>query len=348
MMQNNLRKNCFNNVASYRTYHPGRALKMNAFLSTRSAMLCGAVLALLLFGCDVKDPSKNSPTSGKLIVYVDESYDQLIRSLADSFTTNHAPDMAIEIRKVQAREAVQQLINLHLADTSSTDSSAAVAIIIGRDLLEDEKSVVADRGLERKLMRIPLAWDGLAVVVADNSPLEETTVEELKEALVEKNRSLSSLQEGKGNTSLPLVFPSPNSSSYGYVREHLLGGGEPASPVRWVGTTDSVLDLVATGEGISLMAWYPAHLDSTRVRTLRIGYTDSAGFIQPPVRVHPTSLVMNKYPMKLHIIGYSFAGTRSPANGFLAWLSGSDVAQQGMAKIGLEPENVRFTLVQGE
>ncbi|MCB0710710.1 MAG: substrate-binding domain-containing protein [Ignavibacteriae bacterium] len=318
---------------------------------TMSTLALVCLFALIVLGCEAKDPSKNSPTSGNLILYVDEAYENLIRPLADSFTTNHAPDMNIEIRTVQARDAVEELINLHiahLADTSTVDTAAAVAIIIGRSLLEDEKKVIADRHLEKGLMDIPLAWDGLAIVVPNDSPLQETTVERLKESLTKENRTLSSLQETKGSNAPRFIFPSANSSSYAYVRNRLLNGGEPATPARWVETTDSVLDQIANGEGIGLMAWYPAHLDSLRLRTLRVGYTDSTGAVQPPTRIHPASLVMNKYPMKLRIVGYSFSGIKSPANGFLSWLARSDVAQHEMGKIGLEPENVHFVFTTEE
>ena len=315
------------------------------------ALLVATVLTLVIAGCEAEEPSGSTPTSGKLVIYVDEMYDHLIRSLADSFTTNHAPNISIEIRTVQAREAVGELINLYLAhraDTSSVDTSAAVAIIIGRELMDDERDSIAARNLGPQLMELPLAWDGLAVVVPNESPLNETTVERLKESLKQENRPMSSLQGDAGSEPLRFVFPSPNSSSHTYVRERLLDGAETAPPVRRLGSVDSVLDLIAAGEGISLIPWYRAHQDSNRVRTLRVGFTDSLGGIHSPVRVHPTSLVMNEYPMKLRIVGYSFAGIKSPANGFLSWLAGSDVAQQGMVRLGLESENVRFRLTPSE
>ena len=179
-------------------------------------------------------------------------------------------------------------------------------------------------------------------------PLEETTVEQLQKGLTADNRNANTLQEGAGNEPLRFIFTSPNSSSYGYVRERILRGETPTPPTRWLSTADSVLDQVANNEGVGLIAWYRAHQDSTRLRTLKVGYTDSTGIINPPVRVHPVSLVMDKYPMKLHIVGYSLAGTKSPANGFLSWLASSNVAQQTMAHKGLEPENVRFSLIPNE
>ncbi|MCE2502854.1 MAG: substrate-binding domain-containing protein [Chlorobi bacterium] len=310
--------------------------------------LTAILFLVMLSGCEPHDTSKNSPTSGSLILYVDETYVELIRPLADSFTTSYAPAMSIDIKTLQARDAVEELINQHLADTSLSNTAAAVGIIIGRELLEDERRIIGERNLNQRLLEIPLAWDGLALVVPNESPLKETTVAQLREALITEDRRANVLQEGSGNEQLRFVFTSPNSSSYGYVREHLLKGDEPASPARWLGTADSAIDQIANGEGIGLMAWYRAHQDSVRLRTLKVGYADSTGIINPPVRVHTVSLVMDKYPMKLHVVGYSLAGTKSPANGFLSWLASSDIAQQQMAKKGLEPENVRFTLIPSQ
>ena len=44
-------------------------------------------------------------------------------------------------------------------------------------------------------------------------------------------------------------------------------------------------------------------------------------------------------------MGYTLAGTRSLAVGFLAWLSKGQDAQYYMANHGLQPENVKIRIV---
>jgi hypothetical protein len=91
-----------------------------------------------------------------------------------------------------------------------------------------------------------------------------------------------------------------------------------------------------------------AHRDSTRVRPLNLGFTDSTGTFHPPVRVHPTSLVTDAYPLKQPLVSYTFALTNSLATGFLAWLSRSQDAQYYLAYHNMQPENVRLQLVESE
>ena len=114
--------------------------------------LIATLVLFLLSGCEPHDRNKNSPTSGRLLLYVDEMYAELIRPLADSFTTSYAPDMSIDIKRLQARDAVEELINQHVTDTLSSDTLAAVGIIIGRELLEDERAIIAERKLSQRIL----------------------------------------------------------------------------------------------------------------------------------------------------------------------------------------------------
>lgn len=299
--------------------------------------------AFLIAGCESYNPDRNTATSGRLIVLVDEMYAPLIRELADTFMLR-SPATKITVEPIAARTAVQEWINHHLADTGISDTTTALAIILARQLLPDERQAIAERNLTTELKEIPLAYDGLAVVVQKDSPLHKTTLEQLREAVKTEGRTSNSLEEGTGENSLRFIFPDPNSSAYALVRTALLQDADPAAPVAYRKTSDSVLNAVTAGEGVGIMGWYPASRDSARVRMLEIGYTDSAGATHPPVRIHTASLVMNLYPLKLPIIGFTFARVNSTANGFLTWLAQS--AQTELSNRGLEGENMRYRFTQ--
>ena len=275
---------------------------------------------MVSIGCDSQNTERNTATSGRLLVLVDEMYEPLIRELADTFMSR-TPARTITVQPLLARTAVQELVNRYLTDSIIADTTTRVALILGRELLEDERKIIQERGLGEGLIEIPIAYDGLAVVVPQSSPLRETTRERLEAALQTKNRTANDLQDGAGTEVLRFIFTDPNSSAYSIVKGSLLKSGEPSSPARYFRTSDSVLEAVATNEGIALMGWYPAHQDSTRVQTLKMGFTDSIGLIQPPTPVHTVTLVMDKYPLKLPIVGYTFASVNSLANGFLTWLA---------------------------
>src|SRR5262245_9091427 len=100
-----------------------------------------AVLAFVMIaGCDAPDPNGNTPTSGRLILYVDEAYAPLVKMLADTFMTR-SPNAHIEIRVAPARMAIQGLLNVGVA-RATNDTLASVAAVIGRTLLRDEHDMM--------------------------------------------------------------------------------------------------------------------------------------------------------------------------------------------------------------
>ena len=113
-------------------------------------------------------------------------------------------------------------------------------------------------------------------------------------------------------------------------------------------TRDSLLDAVASGEGVGLLGWTTAHRDSARLRTLAVGFVDSTGTWHPPAPVHPTMLVTGAYPLKQPLVGYTFSSNNSLAVGFLAWLAKSQDAQYYLANHGMQPENVKIRIVMPE
>ena len=312
---------------------------MKKTYSRSIVLLLIAGLQLLLSSCGEQDPKLNTATSGRLLVLVDEMYEPLIRELADTFMSR-TPARTVTVQPMQPRAAVQELINRHLSDTIASDTAISVAIIIGRELLEDEQQAIRERQLN--LLDKKIGYDGLAVVVPTSSPLQETSLERLKDALATPDRTANAFQEGTGNEVQRFLFTDPNSSAYSFIRSFLKIDSGSTGPARFYKTSDSVLDAVARGEGIAVMGWYPAHRDSTRVRTLKMGFTDSANVQHPPVPVHTATLVMKQYPVKLPIAGYTFSGVNSLANGFLTWLAVGQDAQEELARRGIEPENLRF------
>lgn len=87
-----------------------RSKHMNA-RSVRAMAICLAALAILLPalpGCEAPNPNANTPTSGKLVVYVDEIYAPLFRTLADTFKLR-SPNAKVDVRGVTARAGVQEL-----------------------------------------------------------------------------------------------------------------------------------------------------------------------------------------------------------------------------------------------
>lgn len=323
-------------------------IMMGRFLSRRLGLwglLALVALSLGAAGCEPPNPDANTSTSGKLVVYVDEIYAPMFRVLADSFMTK-SPNAKIEVRSATARMVMQNLFDAAARDTAVTDTGTVTAAIVGRMLLPDEQGAIASAGFDSK--EYLLAYDGLALVVPVSSPLRYSTLEQLRSALRSSAPTLSVLDSAAPQEPLRFLFPDQNSSVYAVVRLLLLNDSNVAAPARYLGTGDSVLNSVAAGEGVGVMGWLAAHRDSSRLRTLPLGYIDSTGGIHPPVAIHPTSLVTGAYPLKQPIVGYTFASSRSLAVGFLAWLARGQDAQFYMGHQGLQPENARIRIVLPE
>jgi len=315
-------------------------------IMSRFILVLGLIGLLGTAACEPPNPNANSPTSGRLVVFVDEPYAPLFTALADSFMAVQ-PNAHIEVRAVNARAAVQGLIDTYLSDTLRTDTSVTSAAILGRYLLPDERQAITSGGLELKEYLI--GYDGFAAVVPSSSSLQSTTVERLRAALASTAPSVSMLDSTAPNTPLSFVLTDQNSSAFGFLRSKLLNDSDATVPARYFSTVDSVLAALSRGgESIGFTGWYPAHRDSATVRTLSLGYTDSTGTVHPPVRVHPASLVTDVYPLKLPLVGYTFSSVNTLAVGFLATVAKGAESQRYLVNSGLQGENIRMRLVLPE
>lgn len=310
----------------------------------RAAVLSVGLLASLvaLAACGGSGTKENSPTAGNLVVYVDESYAPLLSALADTFMVR-SPNAHVKVVPISSRSAVQSLLDAFARDTARTDSSLTYAIVIGRTLLDDERAAMTKGGLDVKEYMI--AWDGLTVAVPVASPLSFCTREGLMRAIRSHEPTTTMLDSTSAAVPVKFLMADQNSGVYPFVRHQLAGDTDVAGPAHYFVTSDSVVAAVAAGEGIGIMAWYAAHRDSVRVRTLPLGYIDSTRQPHPAVRVHPISLASEAYPIKMPLVGYTYAPPSTPAIGFLAWLSRSQDAQYYVTYRGLQPANVKIRAV---
>lgn len=320
---------------------------MKTTTHTISLTLC-LILSIAVTSCDENDPRLNTPTSGRLVLYVEPGYAPLFGPLVDSFEAR-TPATSIEVREIDARQGVTRLLNDFITDTARADTSVSVALIMGRRLLDDEREAIVSRGLENRLYEMTIGHDALAVAVPESSSLQQTTVGKLRQALVTERRTDGMLGEGTGGEPVRFILPDPNSSAFHAITTRVLDSGAAlARPVRTVGTADSVASLVAAGEGIGIAGWYPLQRNLDGIRILELGGRDSTGAEMRPVRVHVTSLVMGLYPLKMPIVGYTVGGRNSLGNGFLNWIALSTAPQQYLVEQGLEGENVRYRFERQE
>lgn len=310
-----------------------------------SGILLVALVAMTVAGCEPPDPNANTPTSGRLILFVDEMYAPLVRALADTFALR-SPNAKIEVHSVPARMAVEELLRADVGPAARRDTTASIAIVIGRRLLKDEQQAIDDARVQ--LNSYVIAHDGLVFVVPIASAIEATTMERLRVALRGTEDNSMTLDSANSTPVKQFTVPNQNSSTFMELRRQLLNDSNIAAPVRYFASSDSVVEVVVAEGGVGILPWYRAHRDSARIRPLRVGHTDSLKRYIEPVRVHPATLVTNTYPLKQPIVGFTLAPTNSLANGFLTWLARGQDAQYFLVYQGLQPENVKLDLVMPE
>lgn len=308
---------------------------------TRLLALMTPMLLVVCGACDAPDPNVNRPTSGRLILFVDEMYVPLVSALADSFMVL-SPNAKIDIQPAPARMAVEQLINTQIANARGSDTTASVAAILGRRLIADEVAAIDKSRLE--LREYLIGHDGLAFVVPGDSPLRSTDLSWLRNTMSSPNARFSQIDSIGGDAPVRFLVPDQNSSTFMVLRRSILGDSNIAAPARYFQTGDSVVDAVAAGEGIGVIGWYAALRDTGRVRALRVGYTDSTGKYSAPVGINAATLVTMTYPVKQPLIGYTMALNNSLATGFLAWISLSGTPQRYITEQGLQAQNIKYRL----
>jgi ABC-type phosphate transport system substrate-binding protein len=305
-----------------------------------------SLAALLLFAaCEGPDPAVNRPTSGRLILIVDEMYGPLFTALADSFMAI-TPNSRIEVRTAPARMAVEQLLNVHIQNARGSDTLPSVAAILGRRMLPDELEAIDKARLE--LHEFLIGYDGIALLVPTASPLLSTDLQWARRAMMTPTARISQLDTNAGDQPLRFLVPDQNSSTFMVLRRNVLGDSNISAPARYFQTGDSVVAAVVAGEGVGVIGWYPARRDSLRVRPLRLGYADSAGLYTAPVGINAATLVTKTYPLKQPLMGYTLSLTNSLATGFLAWVAKSGPPQRYLTEQGLQSENIKYRLVMPE
>jgi len=315
---------------------------------THTLLLTIGIAALtLLGGCGDTDFSETASNTGRLVVYADEAYAPLIRTLADTFMVNN-PKARIEVRVASARQSLQGLLDALAAADPGVDSVTAVAVV-ARPLLEDEQNAVNRIQKESKgdieFKRYLLAYDGLGLVLPLSTTIRYAIREGTMQAMASRTPRLGMIDSSSSTTPIAFVSLDGNSSIYQIVRSNLAGGKTPVAPIYTYSTSDSVLEAVANGKGIGLMGWWRARRDSARVRALPMAYIDSIGVLRSATVSHPITLAGNAYPVKIPLTGYTFAPYRSLGVGFLVWMERNIQAERYFTYTALmQPANAKISV----
>jgi len=321
----------------------------------KSGYLLIALFALLAVGCHGtgkrEAPKGNSSTSGTCVVACDASFENVMQQEIEVFEYIY-PNASILSRYMDEKSCVDSLLF----------GSARVAVI-GHELSKEQIGFLRDKKHFAKTKKI--AVDAVAVIVNPDNPVENLSVNDLRDILTGRLTEWNSVYPSKLGK-IQVVFDHSGSSVVKYVSDSVLHGEPYASNVYAANSMQSVFEAVKNRRnaiGLVGVSWISADLKSAdltaeeRIRTLEVDDTTATTFTDQ-VKVlginRNNSLVAYKpyqayifdgsYPLYRSIYMVNTGASGSLANGFFTFVT-SFRGQKLMMSTGVLPATVHHRMV---
>ncbi len=185
----------------------------------------------------------------------DESFSPILNEALDVFLYNNVLD-TLEAKYTNEQDAIKELMSLKTWLAFTT-----------RDLTEKERQNLKDRTYMPRT--IPIAYDGLAIIVNNSNPDTCITVRDFKRILQGEVANWKDLYPTSRLGNIDVVFDNPLSSTVRWCVDSLLSGKEFNAPnIGAVKTSAAVIDYVERHEnalGIIGSNWLNDSRDTTNV-----------------------------------------------------------------------------------
>ncbi len=292
------------------------------------------MIGLIAESCGPADSSSTeSAVSGNVTVLVDEE----IMPLLDSIVIYHArenPKATITLSALPASAIMHSMI----------DRKDRVAIV-ARGYTYQEDSLMSAAQIDT-VTRALVARDALVFFTAKTFPYDTMNAEHIRQWL--SGTTGPSVSYPKLKKTPVFVLPGGSAGSvYGNISNVVLKGRQPATAM--LATVASHVDVVREVEqnpdliGVGYLSQIRR---DTSVKPLRLSYTAADGTHEWPKPVHPSYLMMGKYPFPVPIFAYvnSKPSQHDVAFGFMQFATRSNKAQYSLFNAGIEPAHAKITL----
>ena len=224
-----------------------------------ASILIGLTLILGLFpSCGNKPKNTKSEKEyqkAAKVFYADESFSPILNEELDVFLYQNVLD-TIKVQYTNEQEAIQKLLKLETWLAFTT-----------RDLTAKERKNLQDRKFVPRT--IPIAYDGLALIVNNSNPDTCITVKDFKRILKGELVNWKDLYPTSKLAAIDVVFDNPLSSTVRWCVDSLLNGEEIKAPnIGAVKNSVAVIDYVENHKnslGIIGSNWLNDSRDTTNV-----------------------------------------------------------------------------------
>jgi phosphate transport system substrate-binding protein len=305
---------------------------------------CTAFLLGCLSGCN-RQESETTPTKGNVTAIVGESHAPLLQKEVDQFHRLY-PAAQVRLLSAMTREAIVHLLN-----------DSVRIIIIDRALNQEERGIAAEA--EIKYTETKIAEDALVIVVHDENPIKNISLNSLGQIVTREVTQWSQVPESKWSGPIEFAFTGRNSGAYELLVPHFLKLQKEAVPAFLAGTQKEVLDYITSHPRalgvVSAACFYAVTRpngiqDTTTVtplRALAVQRKDSTG-VDEYVKLHQANIYRGFYPLHYGIYIYCTTSEKrdpGPELGFATFVA-SHPGQKIIMDAGLVPATMPIRLVQ--
>ncbi|WMJ74557.1 substrate-binding domain-containing protein [Cytophagaceae bacterium ABcell3] len=286
---------------------------------------------LFLFSCDDGQgkKEKDSPVSGRLLLFADESFRPVVDAQAGTFQALYK-DAVIQPHYVSETEAINSLLN-----------RKTEVVVAGRSLTDKERNFFKESQL--MVAENKIASDAVAFLVHKDSPLESLKIEQLSDIFSGTATSWAHIDAALDDQEIHVVFDQSGSANYRLLNDSLQFSKNDIK-VFAAGSNASVVDYIHKHpEAIGVIGanWIsdlddPEVLDRlNHVKVLDIEALNSNGEYEV-FSPFQSDLLSGRYPFLRDIYLINLTSRAGLPTGFASFVL-SDRGQRIVLKDGLMP-----------
>lgn len=265
-------------------------------------------------GCTKPDSAIGpGDTGGKqnLTVKGSDTMVQLSQGWAQEFMKAH-PEISVTVTGGGSGTGISALKN------KSTDIANS-----SRPMKDEEKADVGD------VKEFVVAQDALAVIVNPQNPINELTLDQIKDIYTAKVTNWN--QVGGPDQNIVLNARETSSGTYVFFQEHVLGKDTPyASTALLQPSTSQIVDNVGQDKGG--IGYVGLGYLNEKVKAVKVKKDSSA----PGVEAKPENVLNKTYPLARPLFNYTAGEPGAAAKTYLDWVMGSG-GQEVVKKLEFVP-----------
>ncbi len=233
---------------------------------------------------------------------------------AEAYMDAH-PDYTIQVTGGGSGTGIAALIN---GGTDICESS--------RPMKDKEKEQAKEKH-GKEVKEIPVAMDGLAIYVHESCPVKDISLAQLKSIYTGKTTNWKDI--GWDDAKIVVYGRENNSGTYGYFKEHVLGGADFVAEVQTLSGTAAVVNAVSEDRR---SIGYGGIAYSKGIKTLSVKKDDSGPAVPPSLEnVHNGT-----YPISRELYFYTLGEPEGDVKTFIDWVL-SEEGQKVCEKVGYYP-----------